>query len=134
MMLLLTALIVAADPAIPEIHYRAGNGALEICGVSAPDPTRLIHAVMALPSLELVEQKDQYLTMMQERERRFWTFAIDGHPAAPAIICRTIVPRDGGGSTLKMEVSCFADKAACDKLTDDFVAHNRRVLNGNDGS
>ncbi len=127
-MTLLIALALVADPARPEIYYRPGEAGTDICGVSASGPEDLINTVLALPGLELVERKDQYLTMVQEGERRFWTFAVDGHPAAPAIICRTIKPREGGGSTLAMEVRCFADKADCDKLTADFVAHNQGIL------
>ena len=127
------ALALFGDPVLPEITYRQGGDVSEICGVSAAGSDELIKAVLALPDLQLVERKDQYLTMVQRSKRRFWTLAVDGHPAAPAVICRTIVPREKGGSTLKMEVSCFAEKAACDKLTEDFVAHNRSVLNGATG-
>lgn len=132
-MLFSVALALAADPAQPEVRYQQGRGALEICGVSAPGSVELIQAVMALPDAKLLEQKDRYLTLVQENESRFWTFAINDHPAAPAIICRTIKLREDGGTTLAMEVSCFADKAPCDKLTADFVVHNQSLLDRTGG-
>lgn len=129
----LFALTIVVDPAQPEILYRRGDGVSNICGVSASGPAELVKKIIALPDLKQVEQIGEYLTMMQERDRRFWTLVLDDHPAAPAVICRTITPAEGGGSTLAMEVSCFADKASCDKLTEDFVAHNQRVLRGERG-
>ena len=124
------ALAIMAQSAPPEIHYQRGNGVSQICGVSASDPAALISQIKALPGIEMHEQIGDYLTFIQVREKRFWTFVQNGHSAAPAVICRTIASRPDGGSTLSMEVSCFADKSACDKLTEDFVAHNRSVLNG----
>ncbi|RYD43335.1 MAG: hypothetical protein EOP63_10020 [Sphingomonadales bacterium] len=129
----LFALAILADPDAPEIRYQHNNGASNICGVSAFGPAELVEKILALPDLKRVEQIGQYLTLMQERDRRFWTLVIDDHPAAPAVICRTITPAAGGGSTLAMEISCFADKASCDKLTADFVAHNQSVLRGEKG-
>ncbi|MGV3729379.1 MAG: hypothetical protein ACO1NN_01295 [Sphingopyxis sp.] len=132
-MVILSALALSAAPALADIQYKSGGAAYEICGVSAPGAAELVQKALALPDLELVEQKDQYLTMMQKQKRRFWTFAINDHPAAPAVICRTITPAEGGGSTLAMEISCFADKPACDQLAQDFVAHNQDVLRGAGG-
>lgn len=130
MITILLSLAGAAQTLDPEIRYTPGKGAYSICGVTAASPVALVETVMALPGAELLEQKGQYLTLVQDSERRFWTLAMNDHPAAPAIICRTIVDRPGGGSELKMEISCFADKASCDQLAQDFVAHNRAVLQG----
>lgn len=128
MIVWLIAAVLAQEPLPPGVNYQAGSGALEICGVQAPGPQELIEKVMSLPDLKMLERKEQYLTLVNDSERRFWTFAVDGHPASPAIICRTIEPKENGGSTLRMEISCFADKASCDQLTADFVAHDSKIL------
>ena len=128
MMLEVFALSLALVAEDPEIRYQSGDTALEICGVSASDPDKLIEKVLALPNSVLVEQTDQYLTVSQSDPFRLWTLAINDHPAAPAVICRTFNSNANGGTELLMEVSCFAKKAACDKLTADFAAHNRKVI------
>jgi hypothetical protein len=120
------SMALAADE--PKISYQAGDAALEICGVSAPNPIKLIEKILALPNTSFVEQTDQYLTLSQDQQSRFWTLAINKHPASPAIICRTVKLDSDGASRLEIDVSCFASKAACDKLTADFVAHNRKVI------
>ena len=127
-MLHIFALTLAFTASEPEIHYRSGDAALEICGVSAPEPVKLIEKILALPDSSLVQQTDQYLTVSQEDPFRLWTLAINDHPAAPAVICRTFKSNANGGTDLEMDVSCFATKAACDKLTADFVAHNRKII------
>ncbi len=124
------ALAIAAQSALPEMGYKRGDGVSHICGVSASGPAALIRQIEALPGIEMHEQIGDYVTFIQVHEKRFWTFVKEPHPAAPAVICRTITSRPEGGSTLSMEVSCFADKSVCDKLARDFVAHNRRVLEG----
>jgi hypothetical protein len=112
----------------PKISYEAGDAALEICGVSASDPMKLIEKILALPNSSLVEKTDEYLTLSEDRKMRLWTLAINDHPASPAIICRTFKSNKDGSTDLQMDVSCFAKKVACDKLTVDFAAHNRKII------
>lgn len=127
-MALTLALSLALMAEEPEVHYQSGDAALEICGVSAADPVKLIEKILALPNTSFVQQTAQYLTLSQDGEKRLWTLVINDHPASPAVICRTFKARENEGTTIEMEVSCFADKAECDKLTSDFAAHNRKVL------
>jgi hypothetical protein len=56
----------------------------------------------------------------------FWSFTPPGHPAHPAAIKRSIVSRDGG-MYVDMSALCQAEKAACDKLIEEFKALNERM-------
>jgi hypothetical protein len=124
--LLALAMAVTADQ--PEIQYQAGDAALEICGVTADDPVKLIETILVLPATSFVEQTAEYLTLSQDKDMRLWTLVINDHPAAPAVICRTFKADGTGGTHLDMNISCFAEKPVCDKLASDFAAHNRQVI------
>jgi len=55
-----------------------------------------------------------------------WSFAPADHPAYPAVVRRTVVPRDGQ-IFIEMGVLCQAQKAACDRLTAEFQAENEKI-------
>jgi hypothetical protein len=56
----------------------------------------------------------------------FWSFTPPNHPAHPAAVKRTIVPRDGG-IYVDMTALCQASKVACDKLITEFKELNERM-------
>lgn len=121
-------LLLSMALADPDITYRRGQGEIEICGLSSQDPIALIGAVMEQPNIRLIEQTEEYITWHDKQAARFWTIAINNHPAAPAIICRTINQTEDAKSSIAMEVRCFAEKSACDKLVSDFRNHNQRIV------
>jgi predicted oxidoreductase (fatty acid repression mutant protein) len=125
---ILFALALVATTDGQDVQYRAGDAALEICGVSADNPVKLIEKVLALPETTFIEQTEEYLTIFQAKHDRFWTLVINEHRAAPAIICRTFESDGRRRTNLDMQLSCFAEKADCDKLTADFVAHNNKIM------
>jgi hypothetical protein len=55
-----------------------------------------------------------------------WSFTPPGHPAYPAAVKRVLTNRDGGWyvDTLML---CEAEKAACDKLAQDFYDLNDKM-------
>jgi len=55
-----------------------------------------------------------------------WSFAPADHPAYPAVVRRTVVPRDGQ-VFIEMGVLCQAQKPACDRLTAEFQAENEKI-------
>jgi len=59
-------------------------------------------------------------------ERSIWSFTPPEHPAHPAAIKRTLVLRDGA-AFIDMRALCQADKAACDKLIEEFNQLNARI-------
>jgi hypothetical protein len=59
-------------------------------------------------------------------EQTLWSFTPANHPAHPAAVKRKIVERDGAVG-VHMTALCQAEKAACDKLIEEFQQLNNRI-------
>jgi len=131
---LLELIALLASPvllqATEDLGHRDASGPINICGIEAPSAVALYQKILALKDAKPIEQTDVYLTLEEDQPKRFWTLVINKHPAGPAVICRTITDKQGGGSTIRMEVSCFASRDACDKLVRDFVEHDEKIVSG----
>lgn len=70
--------------------------------------------------------RDGWTVAFDEASSAVWSFAPPGHPAYPAAVKRQAVEVDGGTS-LRMQVLCEADKASCDDLVRSFQDLNTRM-------
>ncbi|MFA5967874.1 MAG: hypothetical protein WC816_01275 [Sphingomonas sp.] len=131
---MLEFIALLASPALLQategLGHKDASGPINICGIEAPSSTALYEKILALKDAKPIEQIDDYLTLGEDQAKRIWTLVINKHPAAPAVICRTVTDKQGGGSTIRMEVSCFASRDACDKLVRDFVEHDNKIVPG----
>jgi hypothetical protein len=59
-------------------------------------------------------------------EQALWSFTPANHPAHPAAVKRKIVERDGAVG-VQMTALCQAEKAACDRLIEEFQQLNDRI-------
>ena len=59
-------------------------------------------------------------------EQTLWSFTPANHPAHPAAVKRKVVERDGAVG-FHMTALCQAEKAACDRLIEEFQQLNDRV-------
>ena len=62
-----------------------------------------------------------------EKNRTIWSFPPDNHPAYPSAVKREVVSKDGK-IYLETSVSCKGKKKVCDKLVQDFIELNNKVM------
>jgi len=102
---------------------------------SSPNPAgpRIEHpsVAAALEALRGQSGVDFFLqggwTIANDRANHtLWSFVPADHPAYPAVVRRTVVPRDGQ-VFIEMGVLCQAQKPACDRLTGEFQAENEKI-------
>jgi hypothetical protein len=60
------------------------------------------------------------------RDGSLWSFTPPGHPAHPAVVKRNPAQKDGA-MFIQMHALCQAEKAACDKLIEEFQELNRKI-------
>ena len=63
----------------------------------------------------------------KEGGRIIWSFTPINHPANPSFVKREIVERDGS-IYIDTSASCSSTKEICDKLVQDFVDLNNRIV------
>ncbi len=67
------------------------------------------------------------VTTVENGNHVIWSFVPSGHPAYPAAVKRTAVEKNG--VAMKMNVLCSGhDKAACDKLVEEFKVKIKQSL------
>jgi hypothetical protein len=67
------------------------------------------------------------VTTVENGNHVVWSFVPRGHPAYPAAVKRTVVEENG--VAMKMSVLCSGhDKAACDKLVEEFKLKIKQSL------
>ncbi len=56
-----------------------------------------------------------------------WSFTPEGHPAHPSYVKREVIEKDGS-IYIDTSARCGAEKSVCDKLVQDFIDLNNKVL------
>lgn len=95
-------------------------------GIGYPSVAAALEALKARSDVQISDHQG-WTVVNDPREAAFWSFTPPGHPAHPAAVKRKVVERDGQ-SWIDMRALCQADKAACDKLMEEFQALNRRTI------
>ncbi len=102
------------------------NPALALCDRDFADPIQLMvslmHEAKGRPSFE----NGQFISFGNLGDGSAFTFTKKGHPAHPAVVCRSPV-KIGDVFHIKTEASCAAPKEACEKLMRDFQAMTDNV-------
>lgn len=74
-----------------------------------------------------ISDKDGWTIVEDRAAGTFWSFTPPDHPAYPAAVKRMITERDGE-VFIETRTLCQAEKAACDKLVDEFTELNKEIV------
>jgi hypothetical protein len=115
---LLAAAALAQQPSADKAQPSAG-------GIGYKTVAAALEGLKARKDVEVFEQGGW--TMADDRaDGSLWSFTPRGHPAHPAVVKRTITRKDGK-TQIEMTALCQAERAACDRLIDDFQELNLRM-------
>jgi len=74
----------------------------------------------------VVFSKQEDWLIAKDTDGANWSFTSPSHPAHPSVARRRLLERDGG-YYVETSLMCQANKAACDKLHQDYVQLDRRM-------
>lgn len=115
---LLSSLAHANDSAVKK---QAQTGS----GIGYPSPAAALTALRAKPGVS-VKEENGWIIANDPDEKALWTFTTAGHPAHPAAVKRLVIEKDGAAH-IQMSVTCGAQKAACDRLVQQFKELNESI-------
>jgi hypothetical protein len=95
-------------------------------GIGYPSVAAALEALKARSDVH-ISHHGEWTIANDARDGAIWSFAPPSHPAHPAVVKRSAVQRDGQ-VWIDMRALCQAEKAACDKLMEEFKALNQRVI------
>ncbi len=105
--------------------FAAAAAAQDGSGIGYPTVDAALQALKARSDVT-VSVRDGWTIVDDRSASTIWSFTPPGHPAHPAAVKRTVVPRDGA-MFVQMNALCQADKAACDRLIEEFKQLNERM-------
>lgn len=94
-------------------------------GVGYPSVAAALEALKARSDVRLSVQGG-WTIVDDPRDGSLWSFTPPSHPAHPAVVKRNPAQKDGA-MYIQMRALCQADKAACDKLIEEFQELNRKI-------
>ncbi|RUX24880.1 hypothetical protein EOA23_21195 [Mesorhizobium sp. M2A.F.Ca.ET.042.01.1.1] len=113
-------LIASADISGAETVYRYEHGPSTMCGIRGADTADFLRQVRA--GLRQVPASDRFDLFVADDGVTQWVFTKPSEKAYPAVTCRWL-DRDSQGNWIsKREIRCEADRAACDRLADEFAS------------
>jgi len=86
-----------------------------------------LSALKSKPGVRIELTKPDAWTIVNEPGNVQWSFTPGTHKAYPAVVRRAIKVNAEGGVYIEMSALCQAEKAACDKLLEDFRELNERI-------
>jgi hypothetical protein len=93
--------------------------------IGYPSVQAALEALRARSDVKVTEQ-DEWIIINDPVSTTLWSFTPMNHPAHPAVIKRSVV-ENNGGTYLDMKGLCQAEKAACDKLMEEFKEMNEKM-------
>ena len=109
---------------------KTASSAESTSGKSAIGYTSVQEALESLKSKTgvsvTVTKPDSWVVVTEPQTYTQWSFTPAGHYAHPAVVRREIRQRDGAVA-VEMSALCQAEKAACDKLIEEFKQLNERM-------
>jgi hypothetical protein len=118
----LAFVMLVATPALAQTtSYSTGHGT----NLGYRSVGHALAAMHAKPGVK-VSVQDGWTIIEDRADSAIWSFTPAGHPADPSAVRRRIV-EEGGTISVRMTVSCEAQKAACDQLVADFNKLNDRM-------
>jgi hypothetical protein len=115
-LLLLPALAVSAS---------AGSDKL-FCGEEFKSVEALEALIRAKPGLKVLQSEPSVVSYSDPATSYVWNFATRANAAFPYVACRRLVAADGAYQVVT-EISCGAEKAACDRLAAAYKELDRQM-------
>jgi hypothetical protein len=110
------ALALAATPAAGEA----------LCGEEFAEIPELEALIKAKPGVQVLSSDSSFVSYSDPATNFIWNFTVNGHEAYPSVACRRLIAVDGAYN-VATEISCGADKSACDRLAESYNELDRRM-------
>jgi len=122
-LIVLGSVAIAAEPGVVFVD-RAKP--LDICGLHADTLDHVDDALVEKGGVREAAGDQKFLAYESLDFSHIWTFTRLGHPAHPAVICRTLEAGDSG-LEVTMEFVCAGERPACDTLYREFTDLNANM-------
>jgi hypothetical protein len=96
------------------------------CGEEFESVQALEALIRAKPGIKVLQSDPSVVSYSDPATNYIWNFATKTHEAFPHVACRRLVEVDGAFQVVT-EISCGADKAACDRLAAAYGALDRKM-------
>jgi hypothetical protein len=113
---LLVLALAASAPAIGEV----------LCGEEFTTAEGLEAIIKAKPGVKILASDASAVSYSDPATNFIWNFATRANNAFPSVACRRLV-KVGGAFNVVTEISCGAEKAACDHLAASYNELDRRM-------
>jgi hypothetical protein len=117
-LLLLPALAISASAG-------AGSGRV-FCGEDFVSVEGLEAVIKSKPGIKLLQSDASVVSYSDPATNFIWNFATKANEAFPYVACRRLV-KDGGAFRVVTDISCGAEKAACDRLPASYNELDRQM-------
>jgi hypothetical protein len=97
-----------------------------LCGEEFASLEGLEATIKAKPGIEVLPSDATVVSYSDPATSFIWNFATDTNEAFPHVACRRLVEVDGAYRVVT-EISCGAEKAACDRLAESYNALDRKM-------
>jgi hypothetical protein len=112
----------AQDQTAASAESTSGKSAIGYTSVQ-----EALESLKSKPGISVtVTNPDSWVIIVEPQPYTQWSFTPAGHYAYPAVVRREIKQRDGA-IAVEMSALCQAEKAACDKLLEEFKQLNERM-------
>jgi hypothetical protein len=96
------------------------------CGEEFESVQALEALIRAKPGIKVLQSDPSVVSYSDPATNYIWNFATKTHEAFPHVACRRLVEVDGAFQVVT-EISCGADKAACDRLAAAYGELDRKM-------
>jgi hypothetical protein len=86
-----------------------------LCGEESASVEALEAIIKGKPGIKVLASDTSIISYSDPATNFIWNFAKKANEAFPYVACRRLVPADGAFQVVT-EISCGAEKAACDRL------------------
>ena len=126
--LLLAAFDSQDEVNIPERVYSRGKGTVNLCLHEEKTIEEFRNWIRREPSLSPGKSNERFEVFNSSEEPiRQYVLTRPSEPAHPAITCRRVFIGEDDTTQIERSMSCFAEKAACDRLFSEFHALDEQL-------
>lgn len=97
-----------------------------LCGEEFGSVEALEAVIQSKPGIKVLASDPSIISYSDPATNFIWNFAKRANEAFPYVACRRLVPVDGAFQVVT-EISCGAEKAACDRLAEAYKELDRRM-------
>jgi hypothetical protein len=113
---LLALALAASCPAAGEV----------LCGEEFTSAEALQAVIKAKPGVKVLASDASTVSYSDPATNFIWNFATRANEAFPSVVCRRLV-KVGRAFNVATEISCGAEKAACDRLAETYRELDRKM-------